>query len=254
MEKSYDIFISYSRANLKKVSAIKDEVERQTGANCWMDLEGIESGAPRFTKSLIDGINDCSILLFMRSEASQISEYALRELNYASKKDKHVVIVNVDSSTMTDEFLFLYGLTDTIDWSNTAQREKLMRDICKWTGKSAVSLGTFAQGPLQADDDTQDIRITNKLEKEGKPRPSTRTSYNPNVYYKIVSIIVDKLGVDESEVVPEASFINDFGCDSLDAVELIMEFEKEFGIAIPDDEAAEITTVGAALKYIEEHT
>jgi acyl carrier protein len=68
---------------------------------------------------------------------------------------------------------------------------------------------------------------------------------------RINAIIVDKLGVDESEVTPEASFTNDLGADSLDTVELIMEFEKEFNIAIPDDQAENIGTVGEAISYIE---
>ena len=70
---------------------------------------------------------------------------------------------------------------------------------------------------------------------------------------KVISIIVDKLGVEESEVTNEASFTNDLGADSLDTVELIMEFEKEFNIAIPDDQAENIQTVGDAVTYIEEH-
>lgn len=68
---------------------------------------------------------------------------------------------------------------------------------------------------------------------------------------KVKAIIVDKLGVEESEVKPEANFINDLGADSLDTVELIMEFEKEFGISIPDDQAEGIKTVGDAITYIE---
>lgn len=71
---------------------------------------------------------------------------------------------------------------------------------------------------------------------------------------KVTAIIVDKLGVDESEVTPEASFTNDLGADSLDTVELIMEFEKEFDMAIPDDQAEKIGTVGDAIKYIEENS
>lgn len=67
---------------------------------------------------------------------------------------------------------------------------------------------------------------------------------------RVISIIVDKLGVDEGEVTPEASFTNDLGADSLDTVELIMEFEKEFNIAIPDDQAEKIATVGDAISYI----
>lgn len=70
---------------------------------------------------------------------------------------------------------------------------------------------------------------------------------------RVVSIIIDKLGVEETEVTNEASFTNDLGADSLDTVELIMEFEKEFNIAIPDDQAENIQTVGQAVKYIEDN-
>ena len=68
---------------------------------------------------------------------------------------------------------------------------------------------------------------------------------------RVKAIIVDKLIVEETEVTNEASFTNDLGADSLDTVELIMEFEKEFGISIPDDQAEKITTVGDAVSYIE---
>ena len=74
-----------------------------------------------------------------------------------------------------------------------------------------------------------------------------------DVKSKVVSIIVDKLGVEESEVSNEASFTNDLGADSLDTVELIMEFEKEFNIAIPDDQAENIQTVGDAIAYIDDN-
>jgi len=70
---------------------------------------------------------------------------------------------------------------------------------------------------------------------------------------RVKKIIVDKLGVDESEVTAEASFTNDLGADSLDTVELMMEFEKEFNISIPDDQAENIGTVGQAISYLEEH-
>ena len=74
-----------------------------------------------------------------------------------------------------------------------------------------------------------------------------------DVQAKVTAIIVDKLGVDEAEVTTEASFTNDLGADSLDTVELIMEFEKEFNISIPDEQAEGITTVGDAITYLEEN-
>ena len=74
------------------------------------------------------------------------------------------------------------------------------------------------------------------------------------VQSKVVEIIVDKLGIKAEEVVPEASFTAHLGADSLDSVELIMEFEKAFDIQIPDEDAEKITTVGAAIEYVEAHT
>lgn len=73
------------------------------------------------------------------------------------------------------------------------------------------------------------------------------------VAQRVKSIIVDKLGVEESEVTETASFTNDLGADSLDTVELIMEFEKEFNISIPDDQVEKISTVGDAIAYVEQH-
>ena len=82
----------------------------------------------------------------------------------------------------------------------------------------------------------------------------TKSSYKMSeIAQKVKSIIIDKLGVEESEVTPEASFTNDLGADSLDTVELIMEFEKEFNISIPDDQAENISTVGQAVAYLEEN-
>ena len=67
---------------------------------------------------------------------------------------------------------------------------------------------------------------------------------------KVKEIIVNKLGVDDAQITPEASFTNDLGADSLDTVELVMEFEKAFNLQIPDEDAEKISTVGDAVKYI----
>ena len=69
---------------------------------------------------------------------------------------------------------------------------------------------------------------------------------------KVIAIIIEKLGVDEGDIVREASFTNDLGADSLDTVELIMEFEKDFDMTIPDEDAEKIATVGDAIDYIQE--
>ena len=74
-----------------------------------------------------------------------------------------------------------------------------------------------------------------------------------STFDKVKDVIIDKLGVEEESIKSEAHFVNDLGADSLDTVELIMEFEEEFGIEIPDDDAEKITTVGPAVEYIEKH-
>ena len=74
-----------------------------------------------------------------------------------------------------------------------------------------------------------------------------------STFEKVKDVIIDKLGVEEDSIKTEAHFVNDLGADSLDTVELIMEFEEEFGIEIPDDDAENITTIGSAVEYIEKH-
>lgn len=128
----HEIFISYSRKNLKEVKAIKKFIEQEIGRECWMDLDDIESGDQHFTKTIVDGINACKICLFMRSKESQSSQYALRELKFAEDKNKKIVIIHIDDSPLDDDFKLLYGLADTISWSDTPQREKLFRDLKRW--------------------------------------------------------------------------------------------------------------------------
>ena len=74
-----------------------------------------------------------------------------------------------------------------------------------------------------------------------------------NLENKIKEIIIDKLGIEESEITDSASFTNDLGSDSLDTVELIMEFEKEFNVSIPDEDAEKIATVGDAISYLKDN-
>ncbi len=136
-----DIFISYCRRDIEKVKRFKKEIEAETLAQCWMDLEGIESGNPKFTKIIVRAINSCPIFLFMLSEASQQSENALKELDFAYDKyheeGKKVVIVYIEPCKMNDEFKFDYQKADTIDWQNPLQREKLIRDLKVWTNYEA---------------------------------------------------------------------------------------------------------------------
>lgn len=131
----YDIFISYSRKDLEKVKSIKADIESETSADCWMDLDGIESGE-QFEKVIIFAINRSSIFLFMLSQNSIKSEWTLDELDFAKRKGKRLVIVAIENVVMSDIFYFRYHKYDQIDWNSHSQREKLLRDIRKWIGKT----------------------------------------------------------------------------------------------------------------------
>ena len=134
----FDIFISYSRNDFEQVNDIKEEVERITGVRCWMDLNGIETGE-RFKKVIISAINRSETMLFMLSNNSIHSEWALDELDFAKMKGKRLVILHLEDVQMTDEFYFTYHKYDQIIWNIQQQREKFLRDITKWTGKEPKS-------------------------------------------------------------------------------------------------------------------
>lgn len=131
MKKYFDIFISYSRHDVIRVTQIKNELERETQSSCWMDLDGIESGE-QFVNVIISAINRCNTVLFMMSEHSMNSEWALDELDFAKKKKKRVVLVAIEDVEITDIFYFQYHKYDQIEWNNQHQREKLIRDVKKW--------------------------------------------------------------------------------------------------------------------------
>ena len=134
----YDVFISYSRKDADAVGAIKDEIERTLGLKCWMDLEGIESGSREFTQDIIDAIDVSTAFLFFLSRNSQESEWALNEIDYAKSERKHVVLVRFNADPMTKKFRFAFGRTDIIDWRDSLQKEKLVRDLKNWASQRPV--------------------------------------------------------------------------------------------------------------------
>lgn len=142
MDQKYKIFISYSRADLELVLSIKAVIEKETGLLCWMDLDNIASGTQSFPKVIVEGISRSDIFLFMLSKLSQKSEFALNELYFATKRKKHVVIINIDGCYMEDEFDFLYGLSDIINWQDRPQRVKILRDICQWNDSRIIKYST----------------------------------------------------------------------------------------------------------------
>ena len=137
------VFISYSRKDLEEVKKIKYEIDKEVGIDCWMDLDGIESGE-QFEDVIINAIDKSEIVLFMMSANSMQSQWALDELDYAKHEDKRVVLVSIDNAEMKGKFYFRYHKYDNIIWNNAPQRSKLMRDLRNWTRKPLLEVTTKA--------------------------------------------------------------------------------------------------------------
>ena len=132
----YDIFISYKRIDKDKVFPIKDFIERNTGYNCWIDLDGIESDA-QFADIIIKAINNAKVFLFMYSNTHTKIEnfeedWTVREITFAQKKKKRIVFVNLDNAPLTDRFDFMFSTKQQVAASSDVAMKKLCADIKQW--------------------------------------------------------------------------------------------------------------------------
>ena len=132
----YDIFISYKRVDKDKVFPIKDFIERNTGYNCWIDLDGIESDA-QFADIIIKAINNAKVFLFMYSNThSKIEnfeeDWTVREINFAQIKKKRIVFVNIDDSPLSDYFNFRFSTKQQVAATSDVAMKKLCADIKQW--------------------------------------------------------------------------------------------------------------------------
>lgn len=134
----YDIFISYKRLDKDKVFSIKDFIERNTGCNCWIDLDGIESDA-QFADIIIKAINNAKVFLFMYSNTHAKIEnfdedWTVREIMFAQMKKKRIVFVNIDDTPLTDRFYFMFATKQQVVASSDMAMRKLCSDIKQWIG------------------------------------------------------------------------------------------------------------------------
>lgn len=136
-----DIFISYSRHDINVARDIKQRIEASTSAECWMDMEGIESGS-QFQDVIISAINETKIVVLLLSESSMKSPWVKREINFANEKGKKVVPINIDGAKPADWFLFTFSGNDVIDFRNKDQQAKFFRDIARWCRHSAEDTRT----------------------------------------------------------------------------------------------------------------
>lgn len=132
LRESGEIFISYARADLEVVKPMVETLRESTGIDPWIDLEGIETGA-QFEDKIIDAIDRCKVFVFMMSKNSMESPWTRREFDYAMNMGKKVCPVRIDDSRPARWFLFKYGGLDCVDYADSAQREKMFRDLVAWT-------------------------------------------------------------------------------------------------------------------------
>ena len=134
------IFISYKRVDKTLVFKIKDQIKERSGEDCWIDVEGIESDA-QFANVVIRAINNAEIFLFMYSKThSEIVDFSkdwtIKEINFAQKKNKRIVFVNIDGSPLSDWFELMFGTMQQVDGTSQDALGRLCDDIAKWLGVS----------------------------------------------------------------------------------------------------------------------
>ena len=146
------IFISYKRVNVGHVEILKDKIEETLGVKCWFDLERIESG-DQFPIELCDAIDNAEVVLFMHSYAHLGIDYkkdwTVKELSYAHKNDKKVVLVRLDDAPLKKIFLMNYDQSDIIDSRRPDQWEKLMKDLSRWLNPSDSKPKVYSDAELK---------------------------------------------------------------------------------------------------------
>ena len=153
-QKKYNIFVSYSRADIDIVRKLVDDIHAKSKARCWVDWNGIESG-DQFVDVIINAIDKVNTVLFILSDNSMSSEFARREIDYARNTGKKIVPVVVDGGKLRGWFLFFFGSVDYIDIKVPMQYDKLLRNIGDWYGANVKS-----QEPLSPPTETVEKKAT----------------------------------------------------------------------------------------------
>ena len=130
------IFISYKRDDKKRVFKIKNDIENAIGEKCWIDIDGIESDA-QFVNVIIKAIDEADIFLFMYSKrhlkiTDFENDWTIREINYAQKRNKRIIFLNLDDAPLSAWFELMFGLKQQVDVSSDVAMNKLYGDLLKW--------------------------------------------------------------------------------------------------------------------------
>lgn len=164
-QKKYDIFVSYSRADMDVVKRLVGDIHEKTNASCWVDWNGIESG-DQFVDVIINAIDKVDTVLFVLSDNSMSSEFARKEIDYARNTGKKIVPVVVDGGKLRGWFLFFFGSVDYIDIKVPMQYEKLLRNLGEWYGgESAADVTSF---PIHSKESSKIYKIGDFYDVNGK--------------------------------------------------------------------------------------
>lgn len=133
--KKYDIFVSYSRADVEIVTKIVNDIHAQTNAKCWIDWKGVESG-DEFVDVIINAIDSVDTVLFMLSESAMKSAYVKKEIDYARNTGKKIIPIVLDGGKLRGWFLFQFGNVNYTDINKPLERNQLFDNLKKWYGES----------------------------------------------------------------------------------------------------------------------
>lgn len=185
-DSNYKIFISYKRDDKEKVIKIKDLIEKEIGLKCWIDVDGIESDA-QFANVIIGAINKAQVLLFMYSRShTKIEDYendwTIREINFAQKKHKRIVFVNLDGSPLTDWFELFFGTKQQVYYSSDIAMRNLISDLKKWLKVEVNAIGSEDEGlRIQDKNDRSDIGKSQTTKEVSATLSSMLTNQKTNV-------------------------------------------------------------------------
>lgn len=150
------IFVSYKRVNHSQVTSLVRYIENETGENCWIDLDGVESSV-QFASKICNAIDEAEIVLFMHSSAHLTidyeNDYTIKELNYAHAKKKKVILIKLDNTELDNIFLLNYGSKNNIDSRDSIQLKKLIRDIRDFLRIESVGVSLIQGEFIDKEDD-----------------------------------------------------------------------------------------------------
>jgi len=254
----YKYFFSYARKDKDFVLKLAKEL-RAVGVNLWLDQLDI-LGGQRWDRAIEEALKVCQGMIVILSSEALASNNVMDEVSYALEKEKLVLPVLLSACDIPYRLRRLQHIDFTTDYNaGFSQLLKALgirsasqpKEFAKPTPQEGTTFGSKPLEKIEIRSFETDIESKGIGKKERqKVEAKTKNKNEKNqLWNKLVKIVSESLSIDQSEVVRDASFIDDLGADELDMVELIMSFEEEFNVDISDEEAEKLLTVGEVYEY-----